>query len=213
MRSPDRIVTRPIARGPVDTTKTLRHILLSWRQDISIMSPKKLVYELDQKYSDVGLRADRMRGADAQLLLLLRPIAKELCFGMCLANLESIRLCENTANTDQNGGRMSEAIDKDMSVTRLVDLDGISVKMADNIDDKALLGMSTDTGLDDFNVSALMHQAHPYRDSNLFREATKHTVCILRVKAGCTRLKLKRTSQLIGARFWCYGQRTEKSQS
>ncbi|KAL0568271.1 hypothetical protein V5O48_013714 [Marasmius crinis-equi] len=77
---------RPSISGQLDAFATLRHILLSWKQQKR--GPRKIVYLLDHSYSCESLSASILEGGDARMVGLLDSLAKEVGFSLGLAHVE-----------------------------------------------------------------------------------------------------------------------------
>lgn len=144
---------RPSLPKMDDAVARLRHVLLSWRRDQTGSAPVKLVYNLDHKYSQISLGTGSLKGKDAHMLSFLRPIAEELRFRLYLANVElhESGQAENSGGggyrgggwgrrrwgysrydddeDDDDHGGMAELEESTLSVTNIVDLDGITVKL------------------------------------------------------------------------------------
>ncbi|KIO28616.1 hypothetical protein M407DRAFT_45278, partial [Tulasnella calospora MUT 4182] len=74
------------ASGPI---KQIRHILLSWRQNLYAEdSPQKIIYLLQHRYSQANCRGSAMKGTDAHVVAVLDSVSQELKFRVGLALIE-----------------------------------------------------------------------------------------------------------------------------
>ena len=95
---------RSLRPAPVTNTALvdkLSRVLLAWGNDNGDISPQKIIYLLDHKYSEVNLKASALKGADAQKVAILEILAKKHGFSLGLANAH----CRLTGPADDNGGR------------------------------------------------------------------------------------------------------------
>ncbi|KIM42422.1 hypothetical protein M413DRAFT_27183 [Hebeloma cylindrosporum] len=136
------------------SAESLRRILRKWQADkYDSESGQRLVaYLLDHEYSTHELAHGRrsLKGADAQRVALLRPIAEELGFMLGLGSLEhNVSGCaDDDGGGYYNRGRwddsededdketpgMLEVIEKSTKIKGLVDLDGVPLLSVGKID-------------------------------------------------------------------------------
>ncbi|KAJ8072943.1 hypothetical protein PM082_019806 [Marasmius tenuissimus] len=137
-----------------DGIGTLRHILLSWKQQAS--DPDKIIYMLDHKYSRASLSASALKGKDAHIISALDSLSKELGFSLGLAHIEH---CQAGQASNHGAGsyyrsrrrfrcgydeddeygenvEMEEVHNRTTSVENLVDLDGKLISNYVNFDDE-----------------------------------------------------------------------------
>ncbi|KAG8940300.1 hypothetical protein FRC04_005433 [Tulasnella sp. 424] len=132
--------------GPI---RQLRHILLSWRQNLYAEgSPQKIIYLLEHRYSEANCTGSAMKGKDAHVVAILDSISQELKFQLGLALVE----CHLSGGANDMGGggwgrrdsdydededddddchddslSIVEVDEKSMTITELVSLDGKSL--------------------------------------------------------------------------------------
>ncbi|EPQ57749.1 hypothetical protein GLOTRDRAFT_56168, partial [Gloeophyllum trabeum ATCC 11539] len=86
------------------TADSLRHILRSWKHnqknEDKASAPSKLVYLLEHRYGQEGLKGSSLKGKDAHILSLLNRLAEEQGFHIGLASVE----CHVTGCGDDYGG-------------------------------------------------------------------------------------------------------------
>ncbi|PSS34002.1 hypothetical protein PHLCEN_2v1954 [Hermanssonia centrifuga] len=135
---------RPALSGKLGMMGELRKVLVAWKEDGGELSPEKILFLLDHKYSQANLRASALKGADGQRVALLDALAKD--YGFCLG-LASV-VCHLSGCPDDDGGdrqrrggygwgsndeggsdydeRLSfaEVSDRDMAIENFVDLEG-----------------------------------------------------------------------------------------
>ena len=133
----------------------LRHVLLSWRaREHEPKTPLKLVHLLDhQYYSLVGMTVKALTGRDASLVSFVRSVAEELGFQLVMVNLEYTETGHEDDDSflgrrnrarglygwddhDDFSSRTMEVEETDLTVRNLVDLDGHSVDLNLDIDQK-----------------------------------------------------------------------------
>ncbi|KAG8949005.1 hypothetical protein FRC00_008348, partial [Tulasnella sp. 408] len=84
--------------GPI---RQIRHILLSWRQNLyDEESPQKIIYLLEHRYSQANCRGSAMKGTDAHVVAVLDSVSRELKFRVGLALVE----CHLSGSADDMGG-------------------------------------------------------------------------------------------------------------
>ncbi|KAK1228339.1 hypothetical protein PQX77_008592 [Marasmius sp. AFHP31] len=148
---------RPSLSSIGDGIGTLRHILLSWKQQES--DPDKIIYMLDYKYSRASLSASALKGQDAHIVAALDSLSKELGFSLGLAHIEHRQTgqatndgggsyyygrrgrygCAYDEYDDDDGDddvEMEEIHDRSTSVENLVDLDGKLISRNVTFDDE-----------------------------------------------------------------------------
>jgi hypothetical protein len=139
-----------------DAMDKLRHVLLSWEQIAVDEAPEKFAYLLDHKYSHTKLRADALKGADANLLAHIESIAHQLYFRLYLANLE-LRFSGEASEYDGYGYRdefddnpdnvsMEEVYEKRIRLENLVDLDGMTCELEVDFDETEVICGPLDAG-------------------------------------------------------------------
>ncbi|KAF7294258.1 hypothetical protein HMN09_01154400 [Mycena chlorophos] len=74
-----------IASANAAITK-LRRLFSAWNEDED--GPEKVLYLLDHQYSEANLSASALKSSDAHIMAILDSLAKEIGFGLGLANLE-----------------------------------------------------------------------------------------------------------------------------
>ncbi|EED79522.1 predicted protein, partial [Postia placenta Mad-698-R] len=90
---------RPALSGQTELVGRMRHVLLSWKQDLDGDAPLKLIYLLEHKYPQANLRGSALKGRDAQIVALLDLLAKQLDFRLGLANV----VCRVSGYADDPG--------------------------------------------------------------------------------------------------------------
>jgi hypothetical protein len=131
----------------------LRAVLHGWSQDQYPDCELKVVaYLLAHRYSGVNLTMGTLKGEDAHKISHLRPVAEELGYIICLATLfftkidpaddcggrhvkwnywcrKRRRRCgyEDEDDLDEGVPEVAEVTDTCMSITDLVDLDGVQI--------------------------------------------------------------------------------------
>ncbi|KAF8312028.1 hypothetical protein DL93DRAFT_1360309 [Clavulina sp. PMI_390] len=139
--------SRPTAPDTSSASRDLQHLLLSWKQDSSGEAPTKLVWTLDHKYSLIGMRQGSLKGRDAQILKVLRPLVERLQFRVVLANLELHEVGvpddngwhgygDSEDDDDEGPHYMNELIESHMNVTNIIDLDGVKLDLKITIDEE-----------------------------------------------------------------------------
>ena len=137
-------VPRPSLPDTSSSAELLRHTLRKWQaKKYEGESDQRLMaYLLDHEYSthDLGQGSTSLKGADAQRVALLRPIAEDLGFMLGLASLEhNVSGCaEDNGGGYYNRGRwddedededetpgMLEVTEKSTKISGLVDLNGV----------------------------------------------------------------------------------------
>lgn len=141
---------RPSLSSSVKGLQLLRHVLLSWQQTLATAA-KKLIYLLDYKYAQASLKGSALKGKDAHIVAMLYALSPECQIGFGLASIE----CYVNGSADDDFGHhhrgkyrsyadddddvnpgMGEVIDRTMSITGLVDMDGrVLVKSVDAEED------------------------------------------------------------------------------
>lgn len=117
----------------------LRRIFLCWERSAlrDEPAPEQLLYLLAHKYSRATLGARALKGADAQKVALLLRLAKEVGFGMGLANASCKLVGDCEADGDDedlygDGGEgdfeMGDVHDREMTVEHLVTMQGNIIK-------------------------------------------------------------------------------------
>lgn len=124
----------------------MRHVLLSWKQDLDGDAPFELIYLLEHKYSQANLGGSALKGRDAQIVALLDLLAKQIDFRLGLANV----LCRVSGYADDPGYResswgrgyssdedadeadeyvgMGEVEETSLSIENMVDLEGTLIR-------------------------------------------------------------------------------------
>ncbi|KDQ61180.1 hypothetical protein JAAARDRAFT_191287 [Jaapia argillacea MUCL 33604] len=136
---------RPVLPATHECVNRLRNVLLSWKRDAKEgeeSCPEKIMCLLQHKYAQAGLKASALKGIDAHKMALLDLLAKELGFRLGLASVECHlsgcaddefgyrerdrwRRCSEEASEGMGDEvSMAEVSDRDMTVTKLTDLDG-----------------------------------------------------------------------------------------
>ncbi|KAL0565075.1 hypothetical protein V5O48_016954, partial [Marasmius crinis-equi] len=143
----------PSISAQVETVNTLRHILLSWKQQES--EPEKIIYMLDHKYSRASLSASALKGKDAHIVGALDSLSKELGFCIGLAHIEHHEsgtaddcgggyyghrrrgyYCAYDESEEDDGDvEMDEVLDTNTTVENLVDLEGKLISSKVDFDD------------------------------------------------------------------------------
>lgn len=138
-------VPRPSLPDTSSSAEMLRRILRKWKAKkyVGESDQQLMAYLLDHEYSthDLGQGNISLKGADAQRVALLRPIAEDLGFMLGLASLEhNVSGCaEDNGGGYYNRGRwdddededddetpgMLEVTEKSTKISGLVDLDGV----------------------------------------------------------------------------------------
>jgi hypothetical protein len=138
-------VPRPSLPDTSSSAEMLRHILRKWqaKKYESESDQRLMAYLLDHEYSthDLEQGSISLKGADAQRVALLRPIAEDLGFMLGLASLEhNVSGCaDDNGGGYYNRGRwddsedededetpgMLEVTEKSTKISGLVDLDGV----------------------------------------------------------------------------------------
>ncbi|KAF7332516.1 hypothetical protein MKEN_00133800 [Mycena kentingensis (nom. inval.)] len=77
---------RPALHCATDALNQLRHLFLSWNANES--APKCIYHLLGHQYSRANLSASALKGVDAHVIAVLDSLAREIGFGLGLANLE-----------------------------------------------------------------------------------------------------------------------------
>ncbi|KAF8526488.1 hypothetical protein JB92DRAFT_3229448 [Gautieria morchelliformis] len=144
-----------------DAMDKLRHVLLSWKQSAVDKAPEKFAYLLDHQYSHADLRADALKGADANLLAHLEPVARQLRFRLYLADLvlhvsgeaddESAYdgydcFYDQFDNENADNVSMAEIYEKRIRVENLVDLDGMPCQLEVEFDETEVIRGPMDAG-------------------------------------------------------------------
>lgn len=138
---------RPALTDTTQSIQRLRHILRSWRQQISDEdSPEKIIYLLQHRYSHANYRGSALKGSDAQVVAIVESVGKELGFRVGLALVEchlrggaddggntyhpppAWRLSSDDEPPDSDDLEFLEVYEKTMTITELVDLDGRPLK-------------------------------------------------------------------------------------
>lgn len=91
---------RPSVSQSLHDMKLLRHVLLSWQQNLAV-APKKIVYLLNHTYAQASLKGSALKGQDAHLVALLDSLSKECQIAYGLASVE----CVVSGVADDEGGR------------------------------------------------------------------------------------------------------------
>lgn len=165
---------RPITPKTSTANQQLRHVLRSWVQDHSGNSPAKIIYNLEHKYSMAGLGYGSLKGADADLLAFLRPVAEDLDFELYIANIELRQTGDAEddgynyysrnrrrgwySNSDNDSDEaenmtMGEVTDSTFSITNAVTLDGKRVNLYEDIDEEDMIP---------YRLSDQEHDDHEY---------------------------------------------------
>lgn len=136
---------RPSVSASLHGVERLRHILLSWQQTLAT-SPLKIIYLLDHHYAQSGLRGSSLKGHDAHLVAVLQGLAAECQIELGLASIECYKSGAAEGDYGQYEGRgrryygydsededdreqftMGDVDETRMSITGLVDMDGITL--------------------------------------------------------------------------------------
>ncbi|KAG8921757.1 hypothetical protein FRC01_014909 [Tulasnella sp. 417] len=137
---------RPALTDTSEGIERLREILLSWKQHLQDEdSPEKIIYLLQHRYSHANYRGSALKGRDAQTVAILDSIGKEIGFRVGLALVE----CHLRGGADDGGNdyyappvgcwssddgiasedlNFLETYETSMTITELVDLDGVLLK-------------------------------------------------------------------------------------
>ncbi|KAH8103885.1 hypothetical protein BXZ70DRAFT_669976, partial [Cristinia sonorae] len=78
---------RPAVSHNDEFQTRIRDVLQSWKRDGGKAAPEKILYLLSHQYSQANLCASALKGADAQKVALLAPVAQEYGFRLGLATL------------------------------------------------------------------------------------------------------------------------------
>ncbi|KAG8916702.1 hypothetical protein FRC01_002911 [Tulasnella sp. 417] len=137
---------RPALTDTSEGIERLREILLSWKQHLEDDdSPEKIIYLLQHRYSHSNYRGSALKGRDAQTVAILDSIGKEIGLRVGLALVE----CHLRGGADDGGNdyyappvgcwssddgiasedlNFLETYETSMTITDLVDLDGVLLK-------------------------------------------------------------------------------------
>jgi len=137
-------IPRPTLPDMHTAVSNLRRVLRNWSKEAYHDDHTDMfAYLLQHQYSEVNLRATQLKGKDAHLIGHLRGIAEEFGVGLCLANLEykmigygdddgsnyykrhRYNYCDEDDSDDTPS--MMEVTDTELSVSNLVDLNGVPV--------------------------------------------------------------------------------------
>ncbi|KAF7302156.1 hypothetical protein MIND_00782500 [Mycena indigotica] len=89
---------RPALSSADGAMTKLRAIFNSWNENKN--APEKIFYLLGHHYSQVNLSASALKSSDAHIMAILDTLAKEIGFGLGLANLE----LRQSGSADDDGG-------------------------------------------------------------------------------------------------------------
>ncbi|KAF7789411.1 hypothetical protein EIP86_000355 [Pleurotus ostreatoroseus] len=126
---------RPALAGNDQVFNDIRDVLLAWKAGVGSGVPEKIIYLLDHKYSQANLRGSALKGSDAQKAAILDTLGKQFGFRLGLASIECYL---RGAADDPHGGyserrhgdemlEFEEVCHTEMSLTNVVDFDGVSV--------------------------------------------------------------------------------------
>jgi hypothetical protein len=145
-------IPRPTLPTMHNAIGELRAVLRRWSEDLYPDCKLKVVaYLLAHRYSEVNLTMGALKGEDAHKISHLRPIAEELGYIIGLATLSFTKTgtaddcgsgrgnwdywgrkrgrydCYYDDDLDEDVPEMEEVTDTDLSITNLVDLDGVQI--------------------------------------------------------------------------------------
>jgi hypothetical protein len=113
----------------------LRHTFLSWKQNVDLAAPEKLLYLLEHEYTQASLSASAMKGKDAHVLSLLSGLADEVGFNLGLASVEHTVIGGAEGDVwDGMNVTMDEAREWSTKIDCFVDLDGSELRAFDDFD-------------------------------------------------------------------------------
>ncbi|KAG9009076.1 hypothetical protein FRB90_008571 [Tulasnella sp. 427] len=112
---------RPVLTDTSEPIAKIRHVLLSWRQNLNddFPPPKKIIYLLEHKYSAANCNGSAMKGKDAHVVAVLESICSDIGFRLGLALIECY--VKEEAYDEEDWTRT-------MKITKLVSLDGVLLK-------------------------------------------------------------------------------------
>jgi hypothetical protein len=113
----------------------LRHTFLSWKQNVDLAAPEKLLYLLEHEYTQASLSASAMKGKDVHVLSLLSGLADEVGFNLGLASVEHTVIGGAEGDVwDGMNVTMDEAREWSTKIDCFVDLDGSELRAFDDFD-------------------------------------------------------------------------------
>jgi hypothetical protein len=128
----------------------LRHVLHKWlKGGYSAPDQQMLAYLLHHQYSEINLKSTALKGEDAHLIAHLRDVAEEMGIALCLAKLKYLksgyaddygygyhkrgRYYDESSDDGGETPDMVEVLQTDLTISNLVDLNGMAVLQGPNI--------------------------------------------------------------------------------